>query len=310
MNRMTDRDRRPESARWLAMVWLIALAAAMVTPGRSAVVAAAESPASEEAPAAPSLLQRVAVIGASASCGFGVEAETDGPFAATTVPADMRTVVEAMLPETAAVSGHCSIFFFTEPTAVGPKLMTDALATEPTMVFALDYLFWFGYGSKDAKRQQIDEEADRLALLEQGLKQLERCACPVVIGDFPNMEDAVGLMLSERQLPEPETLEKLNARIRDWATDRDNVVLVPIAELVDSMKAGREVRIGDEVWPPDAMEEVIQRDQLHPTVDGLVLMAQLALSELDAVRDDVVADHFVTQREAALRRISEVLKRK
>lgn len=303
--------RRTTGHRWWRAWLTAALLAAVVwaCPPAAALDQPRSAGEAEAAEALPAPLQRVAVIGASATCGFGVEAQTQGPFATTTVPADLGTVVQAMMPDGSTVTRHCSIFFFTESVTVGPSLMTDALADDPTLIVAIDYLFWYGYGSRDADAGAIDEESDRLALLEKGLKQLERCTCPVVVGDFPNMEDAVGKMLSVGQLPRPATLKKLNERLRAWAKEHDNVVVAPLAELVESMKAGKEVRIGKEVWPAKTMKDVIQPDQLHPTVDGLVLMAQLALHEVDEASDAIDVDDFVFERAQALQRVSDLLER-
>lgn len=121
------------------------------------------------------LLDRVAVIGASATCGFGVQTAVEGPFGPTTAPADLATAIRAVFDMHGPVNKQCSFFFFSNPMTVGPTLMDAALESDPTIVFALDYLFWYGYGSRDVHGQPIaGNEAARLELLEAGFKQLER----------------------------------------------------------------------------------------------------------------------------------------
>lgn len=294
------RERWWDMRRWLAAAVLLAA----VIPARLAQPAS-DAPGSEpERAAAPAaVLSRVAVIGASATCGFGAEIDIDGPFGRTTAMVDFATVLDAMLPEQCTVNGHCSVFFFNEPLNVGPQIVEDALAGEPTLIVGIDYLFWYGYGSRDVNGQRLTDESARLALLEQGLKQLERFECPVVVGDYPNMKDAVGRMLGAAQLPQPQTLAALNERVREWARGRPNVVVVPLSELVDAMQRGDEVRIGEAVWTAEDVAAVIQGDQLHPTLDGMVLMMQHAVQAIVTSDLGVDAELFELDRQRVLARV-------
>lgn len=287
------------------VLWTIVAVAMLQMPA----VSRAETPASQpettvqgQADAA-SLLSRVGVIGASATCGFGVQIDITGPYGPTTATVDFAMVLGAMLPAESQINHHGSLFFFNAPMNVGPEMVSQALLHEPTLIVGIDYLFWYGYGYSDAKGKRITEESARLELLELGLSQLERFECPVVVGDYPNMAAAVGRMLGASQLPELETLAALNKRVREWAKDRPNVTVVSLSTLVGSMQAGEEVRIGEQVWTAEDVATVIQDDQLHPTLDGLVLMAQRTVADLIAARDDVTTDAFQLQRAKVVARV-------
>jgi len=159
-----------------------------------------------EAPAVPATepraLERVVVIGASLSAGFGAEQTLAQVFAAALKPGHAEPV------------DYGDALFFTSPLSFGARMVEAALDEEPSLVLAVDFLFWFGYGSTDAEGGAMDSEDERLALLEHGLAFLARLECPLVVGDFPDMSEAVGRMISPAQMPEKATLPRLSQRVR------------------------------------------------------------------------------------------------
>ena len=229
-------------------------------------------------PAPPMLpspwLQRVAVLGASASAGFGVAAEVGEPLA-------LRDFIDAaILRDHQVAGGFANEFFFMNAAAHGRSLMDRALEYEPTAVIAIDFLFWFGYG-------MFFREEDRLEFLEEGLAHLDRFHCPVVISEIPDMSSAIGKMLMDVQVPKAETFGLLNARIREWAAARPQVVVAPLAPFLETIKSGESVVIRDHVYPPGAFHELLQEDLLHPTTRGLAALALLSLNSLEQLLPDV-----------------------
>lgn len=208
-------------------------------------------------------LERVAVVGASLSAGFALDVEAGRPLG-------LSDVLECALTTShEPVASAADVFFFMRPRETGALLAEKAAEAEPTLLVALDFLFWFGYGV-------VDDEEDRLARLEDGLRLLERFSCPAIVGDLPDMSEAIGLMLSAAQVPAPETRARMNRRIREWAAAREAVV-VPLSELVGKLRAGGEVRSGSRVYSGAASRALLQRDRLHPTVEGLACVAVAAL---------------------------------
>lgn len=218
----------------------------------------------------PDLFERVAVIGASASAGFGLSVRLGG-------------VLEAALGEAAGeVLDAGDAYFFTSPEARGAAAVDRALAFEPTLVLALDFPFWFAYGDRP--------EDQRAAALERGLAQLDRLGCPVIVGGIPDMADAVGIMLTREQVPGEAAQLALDEQVRTWSAARERVAFFDLrrghAQTVD----GEATALGVP-WPPDD-EDALQGDELHPTEAGLVGLLLNALDQAGlagAVQGDAAA---------------------
>jgi len=228
------------------------------------------------------LYAHVRFIGASASAGFGVRAPLPRGHPARLDPMTLARVATLAKAGAGDVEGDATGLFFTNPIAVGTQQVNETLAAEPrpTIVFADDFLFWFTDGALGADRKVIHDEAQRLALLDKGLEQMDRlveAGIPLVIGDLPDMKAAVGRMLAPAQMPKPETLAKANERVRSWAADKPRVAVLPLARLVDELRGGKPFQAGRRSWSEEADGALIQRDQLHPTFAGSV--ALIARSE-------------------------------
>jgi hypothetical protein len=176
------------------------------------------------------------------------------------------------------VQSETSLGFFLAPLARGERLVAEARKHEPTLVVALDFLFWFGYG-------QVAQEAQRLERLEQGLALLERFECPLVVGDYPDMTPALrgrgplgAPMLFASQIPAPETRAALNRRLAGWAAERPRVAVVPLAAFLERLRRGEALELRGNRWTSDA--ELFRPDRLHPTLAGSAALVVLALDQL------------------------------
>jgi hypothetical protein len=236
--------------------------------GRVAEVPLLSASAAAPAPAAAlqesPLLDRVAVIGASASRGFGS-------------PLGLADALEvAIVGGRATVLDASDSRLFTDPERRGAALVERALGARPTLVVAVDYLFWFGYGFASG-------EEDRDRRLERGLRLLERFDCELVLGLLPDMSPAVGRALMARQVPSASHLAALNRRIGDWAAARSKVHLLALDRLMIDLHERRAIEIGDRRVP--AGQALLQRDQLHPTPQGLAVLAALVFDTLGRAPD-------------------------
>lgn len=252
----------------------------------------------------PSATARVVVVGASMSAGLGVSPDgRERSLLEAGVPlADV--LAAASVREGATFQTFHNGFFFTSPMKTGPKLLDQALARDPTLVVALDFLFWFGYGATDREGQAIKSEDQRLQLLEEGLVLLERVECPLVIGDFPDMSPAVGKMIAPAQMPELETLAALNETLRGWAEARSNVVLVSLSEAVTKMRSNEPFTLAGREWPAGSAATLMQRDDLHPTLEGVVAVIEIMVHEL-AEHEVVRAQDFRLDVAAIKQRLAE-----
>lgn len=235
----------------------------------------------DDAPA----LRRVVVVGASLSHGFGLEDSGAKLTFADVVEASLRAPHEPVRSKT-------SLLFFASPIPTGKSQVEAAAAEKPTLVVGIDFLFWYGYGI-------FASEADRLAMLEKGLSELERFECPILVGDFPDVGDAArspdgtrpGLLAPE-QIPAPSTRQKLDERLRAWAAARKNVVVVPLGDLVARRTSGQDLVIHGNRWPAASLGDLVQPDRLHPTLAGSIALWLGSLDALVAGRNDVPVSAF------------------
>jgi len=254
----------------------------------------AQAPAAPVAPAAPgSVVQRVAVIGASLSQGFGLNAEVGAPATLADV------IAVALRGEHQPVKGHASLLFFANPQGVARQEVEAARASEPTLLVALDFLFWFGYGRRA-------DEAQRLASFEQGLELLAPFTCPILLGDLPDMHSALDgrpQMLQPEQVPSVEALAQLNQRLAAWARERKHVVLFPLGEFTQRVRGGQEFKLRGNLFFASELPELLQPDKLHPTLAGTIGVWIAAADALVRARPDVPADTFHWDRAELAKRL-------
>jgi hypothetical protein len=235
----------------------------------------AESPQKGSAPF------RVAVIGASASAGFGCtlrEKRDDGEYGGSFRLADM---LKLACPDLALVTTDASSgFFFLAPLDNGAKAASRALEFKPDCVVALDYLFWYCYGDDAPDGGAVTDESQRLEKLDRGLAQLARFDVPVIVGDIPDMSPAVGKMLAQRQMPTQKTLAEANARFTAWAKERPNVRVVPLARMQKQLMEQGTLEVGNDRMVSTKDAPLLQRDALHPTPFGLAGLACAVAHEL------------------------------
>lgn len=248
------------------------------------LVAAQSAPAQPASTASP--VARIVVLGASFSDGFGLDQDVG---ARTT----FAEVVDAALAlEHKPVRSSADALMFLDPDKSARTLVESAKAADPTLVVAIDYLFWFGYG------EAASDDA-RLQKLERGLKSLEGFRCPVLVGDFADMSLAlqvdpktVVVPLAPQQVPAPAALVKLNERLTQWAADKPNVVIAPCAELMKQLRADEEIRVRGNTWHKGSLEFLLQKDRLHTTLEGSIAMWICAADRLVKLKPEIPASAF------------------
>jgi hypothetical protein len=97
----------------------------------------------------------------------------------------------------------------------------------------------------------------------------------------------------------------LNARIRTWAAERKEVVVVPVAELIANLRSGATIEIRGKRLAEEARGKLIGPDRLHPTLEGAVVLWLAALERLEAARDDLTAEAFDWDAKSIARRVVE-----
>ncbi|HKE01857.1 MAG TPA: hypothetical protein VKE69_12660 [Planctomycetota bacterium] len=224
---------------------------------------ASSSPASR--PAGAALVSRPVVIGASASAGFRLS-DPSAPLLGDAID-------RLIAARHDRVATFASSLFFLSPSKTGKEQVDRAARVKPSVVFALDYLFWFLYGF-------FEKEEDRLVLLDKGLANLARLEAPVVVAEIPDMAPSIGKMLDRKQVPSAETIDDANRRIRAWAAERPGVTVVALPQFLQRLRSGKRLEIRGNVWREGSTKALLQRDDLHPTLEGTVALALLALDAL------------------------------
>ena len=229
------------------------------------------------------LYDRIAVVGASASDGFGVSVRADAPPVDSTAkkPIPIRMNLSDILryaatPGRVIMHHYSSGFFFANPGPIGQGEIYRALKIKPTLVLGLDFLFWYVYGTVTAEGKPMTTSAERLSNLELGLEQLDRivnAGIPLVIADIADMHDAIGKMLSENQVPDVQTIGSANVRIMEWVKARPLVKIMPLSQILETLKKGGSIDLAGKSWNPAELGELLQDDQLHPTFAGTVVIA-------------------------------------
>jgi hypothetical protein len=234
------------------------------------------------------------VLGASASAGHGTGAEIEKYGDDVPLSEVLRAMIRA---ESARITDLADELFLIAPESTATAMIDKAMASKPSCVIAIDFLFWFGYGN--VKSLEL-----RQRRLTKGLDLLARLECPLIICELPDMRRSVEAgRLHAGRVPDPKSLAALNRRISAWAGSRENVLVAPLREVLADLCAGKTVTVGGTTWePPQAQRRLLQADLLHPTVVGLGMTAALSLQAL-AEKKLVAADALQLDAEAAAKRV-------
>lgn len=219
---------------------------------------------------APPALRRVAIVGASVSAGFGLDPEHD-ILSGRESQVRLASVVNAsILGAHDSPVDRATMAFFMKPADFASKQAREVAEAKPSMVVALDYLFWMSYGRK--------EPGDK-ARFEAGLKALEPFTCPVLVGDLPDFNgvEVSPMMLPAPAIPSKEALAWCNERLREWAKGRANVVVVPVREMFAKLLADEPIELRGNSFAAGAKRKLMQLDGLHTTLEGTSALWVLAL---------------------------------
>lgn len=216
---------------------------------------------------------RMFVIGASASSGFLM----NEPFGGERTPSyRLKYYLDAALSAPhEPVRSTATAMFFTSAEPIARSQIAAAVAAKPTLTVSVDFLFWFCYG-------RLQNQEQRLELLEKGLALLQQLPGTVVVGDLPDASSAIGKILDREEVPSPETLSAANRRIRQWATTRPSVVVLPLSDFMATCKANKAMKLGPAECAAGKTREFLQADELHPSQHGA---AALALSVFGALSE-------------------------
>ena len=145
--------------------------------------------------------------------------------------------------------------FFRNSRANAESYIQQIIEFNPTLVIGIDFLFWFGYGSIPAGSDV--ENIQNETVLNFALGLLDSINAPLVVGDLPDVREAVGRLLSQSQVPDERLLKLLNARIYSWAKQHGNVLVLPANEYWKRMMQDEEITILEYTWASRESNEII-----------------------------------------------------
>ncbi|MEZ5978340.1 MAG: hypothetical protein R3F34_08985 [Planctomycetota bacterium] len=242
--------------------------------------------ASTEAASTPTRHERVAVIGASASAGFGLEAEADREVT-------LAEVLKACAPDALGeVLDASDLSLFLKPKERLARKIDEVVEFAPDLVVGVDAMFWFAYGPI-ADGERVERLREGLGMLDD---LLARTGATLLLGDVPDVRDASPFMMPPGYRPSDAALAQLQQELHAYCDAHEDVVLVPLAEFTERVRRGESVTLFGTTVPPRPITAWQQNDRLHPTLEGTVAIALIALQQLertaplrDAVRSDPVA---------------------
>lgn len=215
------------------------------------------------------LFNRVAVIGASVADGLGLDADVGARTSfAELVHAGIKVPHESpidLATPRAWVQFDSNLRQWT----------AGAVARKATLVIAPDVLWWAA----------IAPPLERDGRMGRALNALERIEVPLLLGDLPDAAHLAAALptdfaLPVGNLPTPEELSALRARLESWAKPRTNVVIVPVARWHAAALAGQRIELRGNAFAADESKRLIQKDRLHPALDGSLLLLTSAWNEL------------------------------
>jgi hypothetical protein len=247
---LPTRDQTPAFCQKLPG-WMLAF---LLLSGAVARAADSSVPAQAAAPPRPQW-DRVVMIGASVTDGYSANETNYAKYRLS------RYVDAALLAPHEPVRNLGHYLFFFGPEAAGAQQVAAALQARPTAVVAVDFLFWFCYGTGNS-------DAERAKQFEAGLKLLEPISCPLVVGDIPDASAAVGNMLTPQQMPSKAALAAANRRLKAWAAGRSNVVTVALSDFMRQATSNQKIIIQGHTWKAGETRSLLQDDMLHASASG------------------------------------------
>ncbi len=226
-----------------------------------------QSPTPPTTPAATPVVAEkmtVSLVGASVTVGFVYRKILGGE--SSNASFSVADVLNGLWKENLVVHQRGDLWTFRDALASGEKQVTQAANDSPDLVVAIDFLFWFAHKSGAS-------HDERLERVKKGLALLDIIKVPIIVGDLPNMRGADPRMLAVSAVPSAETLQAVNGLVREFAASRKRVVIFPLAEWMERVRASGYVFELAAGPLKASRDELLQSDLLHASRLGMVAVA-------------------------------------
>jgi len=122
-------------------------------------------------------------------------------------------------------------------------------------------------------------------------RDLDQFRCPIALGDIPDCRQLLGGILDKKQYERTDSIKKVNSRIKEWAAQKPNVTLIPIASFFETVSQNKKITLlGKTIKAGKTYKTLLQQDGLHPTERGSAAITLLLLETLHASKHLSKAD--------------------
>ena len=237
---------------------------------------AISAPETDQTSQLPALWERSVIIGASVSDGFHHTEPLGGPMS-DSLALDVSLKKLLQNPKIQITNLSNRLCFLT-PLIISHKQIFDAKRKHPSVIIAVDQLFWHLYG-------RFSSNEDRLKTFQNALDNLSPLESPLIIGNIPDASEAVRIMLSASQVPNLETINKANQILNEWVKKRiknkKQTVIIDLAEFMKLCAANKEIKLNNITYPAGITRDFLQADRLHPTPAGI---SAISYAVMDAMK--------------------------
>lgn len=226
-----------------------------------------------------SLWKQPVIIGASLSNGYHHQERIGGPKSDALA---LDHYLKKHLPkQDTQITNLSNRLSFISPVFISHNQLYDASKLSPSVIIAVDQLFWHLYG-------RYPNTKTRLKTFQNALDKLDQIDCPLVVGNIPDASKAVRLMLSASQVPKLETINKANEILTEWVKKRlqhnKQTAIVDLSHFMKICLADEEIKLNNIVYPAGSTKAFLQRDMLHPTPLGVTAISHAVMDALHTIQ--------------------------
>ena len=232
---------------------------------------------------AQKLFERPYIIGASVSDGYEHTERFGGPRSdALALDIYLKKIIKSPQLKCTNLGKR---FCFIHPLGISHQQVSVALKNKPSVVIAVDQLFWQLYGNFSSSEQ-------RLKTFQAALKKLDPITCPLVIGNIPDASHSLGKMLAASQIPDIETIDTANKILNAWVKKRTNTAIIDLAAFMKCSVSNQEIKLKHITYPAGTTKKFLQTDMLHPTAAGAMALSYAVIESLQTICE-IKDEHFI-----------------
>ena len=214
------------------------------------------------------------IIGASVSDGYEHTEKLGGPKS-NALALDHFLLKRINTPDI-KFKNYSNRFTFISPVIISSRQVARAIKAKPSIVIAVDYLFWHLYG-------KFNSEEQRLKAFESALAKLDPVTSALVIGNIPDASHSINKMLGASQVPALKTIEQANITLNAWADKRPQTTVINLKSFMAKSVSNKALKLSLIEYPVGTTKNFLQSDMLHLTPSGVTALSYAVLEAVQRV---------------------------